>query len=72
MSKQSNDFSKWVIRQTFDGCDIDATATRDKAVELGLLKKELFNPRNHGTGTVDVLKEDVNIYLFTYLINKGG
>lgn len=64
MSKQSNDFAKWVIRQAFDGCNIDANTTRDKAVELGLLKKELFNPKNHGTGTVDVLKEGGNIHVF--------
>ena len=72
MSNQANEFAIWVLDQSFEGGDIDGSDAQEKAHELGLLKKESFDPDIH----IDMqefieLETGDEIYLYTdKLANK--
>lgn len=41
-------FLKFVIGASFEGCDTDGASAQDKALELGLLREEVYDKEIHG------------------------
>lgn len=43
------EFFRWAVREaTWDGVDLNGCDIQDKAVELGLLVEEIYDPAKHG------------------------
>lgn len=66
-------FCKWILEQSFEGGDIHGDDAQDKALELGLLRKEPFDPDVH----IDIiefieLEKGDDVYLYTDKLEKGG
>jgi hypothetical protein len=41
------EFAKWILEACFQGADICGGDAQDKAFELGLLHREIYNPEVH-------------------------
>lgn len=71
MTEQANEFARWILEQSFDGCDIDGCDAQEKAHELGLVKKEAFDFKlHHNIINSDMCEPGDEVYLFTELIEK--
>jgi hypothetical protein len=67
MTDPIKEFARWVIQEScFDGCDIDGGSVQDKAVELGLLVEELYDPVKHPN--VEDVEEGDGVFVFTELM----
>lgn len=46
------EFARWVIRESaFAGCDLQGDEVQEKAVALGLLREEAYEPEKHQATT---------------------
>lgn len=53
------EFAKWVIRESFEGLDLDASTIQDKARSMGLTVVVPYDPATHGENEYDVQPGDV-------------
>ncbi len=60
------EFSRWVLQQTFEGNDIAGDSAQEKAYELGVVTKESFDPEVHcEIENKEILNHGDDIYLFS-------
>lgn len=70
MNSELKEFAIYILLQSFEGCDIAGDDAQEKAHELGLLKKESFNPDIHiECLNSEILESGDDIYLFTEKLN---
>ena len=64
------EFARWVIREgCFEGYDLDGGQLQDKAVELGLLREETYDPEKHPNVSENFdAEEGDRIFVFTELV----
>jgi len=70
--KKLQEFAKWVLEQSFEGCDIAGDNAQKKAHELGLLKLETFNPDIYvERQNSEILEPGDDIYFYTDKLKRS-
>jgi hypothetical protein len=71
MSEQANEFARWVLNQSFDGCDIDGGGAQEEAHRLGLITSAKFDPDFHlDLINIDILERGDEIFTFSKLLKE--
>jgi len=61
------EFARWIIQEgCFEGGTLDGGEIQDKAVELGLLVEELYDPVKHKD--IEDAEEGEGVFVFTDLM----
>jgi hypothetical protein len=53
------EFTKWVIRESLEGLELDASTIQDRARAMGLTVVVPYDPATHGENEYDVQPRDV-------------
>lgn len=54
LEKQCAEFVQWALDEgSWHGCDLDGGSIQEKALALGLLKVEPYDPEKHGESEYD-------------------
>jgi hypothetical protein len=55
LEKACAEFVQWALSEgSWNGCDLDGGSIQEKAIALGLLKVEPYDPDKHGESEFDV------------------